>query len=426
MVIPSSARLRSAAPVICAAVLLLAAESCGSTNSTSRQPSLGVAYVGPADMYLREDLAAKSASVVEVKHGDRLEILETRRRLVRVRTAAGVEGWVDANLLLSAEQMEELRRMAGGAEKFPSQGAATVFEALNVHTEPSRSAPSFAQIPEGGSAEVLAHRATPRGVSAKSPPLAKAVKAPARPPKKDAKKDAKGAALPPPHAPGPPGDWQQISRPRSSDLPGFVPPTTPPPAPLEDWDLIRTKDGKVGWVLARMLSMAIPDEVAQYAEGQRITAYLAIGEVADGEQVKKNWLWTTAGNSLRLCDFDGIRVFVWSTRRHRYETAYIERNVTGFYPVELTAIPGGKEKGFSLIAEDKDGTPMKRTYAFSGYHVRVVSKVPVVRGAGTSPAAPDTVSTTNAAAAPATGSAWWQPGGWWQKASAGARRWFNR
>ena len=94
--------------------------------------------------------------------------------------------------------------------------------------------------------------------------------------------------------------------------------------------------------------------------------------------------------------------------------------------MELTAIPGGKEKGFSLIAEDKDGTPMKRTYAFSGYHVRVVSKVPVVRGAGTSPAAPDTVSTTNAAAAPATGSAWWQPGGWWQKASAGARRWFNR
>ena len=375
-------------------------------------------------MHLREDLAAKSASVVDVQHGDRLEILETRRRLVRVRTAAGVEGWVDANLLLSAEQMEELRRMAGGAEKFPSQGAATVFEALNVHTEPGRSAPSFAQIPEGGSVEVLAHRATPRGVAAKSAPLAKAMKVPAKPSKKDAKKNAKEAALPPPHAPGPPGDWEQISRPRSADLPGYVAPVTPPPPPLEDWDLIRTKDGKVGWVLARMLSMSIPDDVAQYAEGQRITAYLAIGEVADGDQVKKNWLWTTAGNGLRLYDFDGIRVFVWSTRRHRYETAYIERNVTGFYPVELTAIPGGKENGFSLIAEDKDGTPMKRTYAFSGYHVRVVSKVPVVRGAGTSPAAPDTVSETGPE--PARAGRWWQPGAWWQKASAWPRRWLAR
>jgi hypothetical protein len=424
VVTPSCTRWRSAAPVIFAAVLLLAAESCGSTNSSSRQPSLGIAYVGPAAMHLRDDLAAKSASFGEVKHGDRLEILETRRRLVRVRTDAGIEGWVDANLLLSAEQMEELRRMAGGAEKFPSQGAATVFEALNVHTEPSRSSPSFAQIPEGGSAEVLAHRATPRGASTKSPPLAKAVKAPAKPPKKSAKKDAKEAALSPPHAPPLPGDWEQISRPRSSDLPGYVAPVAPPPAPLEDWDLIRTKDGKVGWVLARMLSMSIPDEVAQYAEGQRITAYLSIGEVTDGDQVKKNWLWTTAGSGVRLYDFDGIRVFVWSTRRHRYETAYIERNVTGFYPVELAAIPGGKENGFSLIAEDKDGTPMKRTYAFSGYHVRMVSKVPVERGVGKSPSAPDTVSATNPAAAPAIG--WWQPRGWWQKASAGARRWFNR
>ena len=41
-------------------------------------------------MNLRQDLAAKSAAVVEVKHGDRLDILETRRRLIRVRTREGV------------------------------------------------------------------------------------------------------------------------------------------------------------------------------------------------------------------------------------------------------------------------------------------------------------------------------------------------
>ena len=34
---------------------------------------------------------------------------------------------------------------------------------------------------------------------------------------------------------------------------------------MEDWNLIRTKDGKAGWVLSRMLVMAIPDEVAQYS-----------------------------------------------------------------------------------------------------------------------------------------------------------------
>ena len=194
----------------------------------------------------------------------------------------------------------------------------------------------------------------------------------------------------------------------------------------------------------------------------RITAYLAIGEVADGDQIKKNWLWTTASTGLHLADFDGIRVFVWSKSRHRYETAYIERNVTGFYPVQLVDIPGGKEKGFSLIARDRteqdkaaqarvaqgktagpgkgkrdkttrdkgaqdkdakdrdaqdnNGALMKRTYAFSGYHVRLVSKEPVVRGAEESSPALDTAS--GASPQPA-------PGGWWHKISAWPRRWFS-
>jgi hypothetical protein len=415
-------RLRPAAPVIVATAVFITVVfgtlSCGSQTSSSQQPSIGSAYVGPATMHLREDLAAKSAPVVEVKHGDRLDILETRRRLVRVRTVEGVEGWVDANLLLSAEQMDELQRMAGGAEKYPSQGTATVFEALNMHTEPSRPSPSFAQIPEGGSVEVLAHRATPRGASTKSAPLPKTFKA--AKPKKATKEDAKKAAalLPRPAAPQPPGNWEQMSRPRSSDLPGYEAPAAPPPAPLEDWNLVRTKDGKVGWVLARMLYMAIPDDVAQYAEGNRITSYLAIGEVNDGDDVKKNWLWTTASSGLHLNEFDSIRVFVWSTRRHRYETAYIERNVTGFYPVELADIPGGKEKGFSLVAADKDGTRMKRTYAFSGYHVRMVSKTPLASPEETSSVTPSGSSAPHETATAA--------GGWWQKVSAWPRRWFSR
>jgi len=50
---------------------------------------------------------------------------------------------------------------------------------------------------------------------------------------------------------------------------------------------VRTKDGSVGWVLARNLYMSVPDDVAQYAEGKRITAYLALGDVRDGNEVKQ-------------------------------------------------------------------------------------------------------------------------------------------
>src|SRR5580692_6604534 len=125
-------------------------------------PAIGLAYVGPVSLNVRQDMAAKSPGVTEVNHGDRLDIIDVRRRLVRVRTVNGVEGWADANLLLSAQQMDDLRKLAEDAQKLPSQGAATVFEALNMHTEPSRTSPNFHQIPEGGSVEVLTHRPTPR------------------------------------------------------------------------------------------------------------------------------------------------------------------------------------------------------------------------------------------------------------------------
>ncbi len=373
-----------------------------------------------------------------MKHGERLDIIDVRRRLVRVRTVNGVEGWVDANLLLSAQQMDELRKLAEDTKKLSSQGAATVFEALNMHTEPNRPSPSFHQIPEGGSVEVLAHRATPR--TAVRPRGAALVKAAAPPKASKPKAPKKGAAvylLPLPAPPSPPANWEKISRPRASDLPDFTPPETLAVS-LDDWDLVRTKDGTVGWVLARMLYMAVPDDVAQYAEGKRITAYLALGDVRDGDEIKHNWLWTTADSSLKAAEFDSFRVFVWSKSRHRYETAFIERNVTGFYPVELADVGAGElvkktggrnrekdrdqnadqEKGFSVIVQDKNGALFKRIYGFSGYHVRLISKSPVTRrdtliAMSDAPAA-DTDAESNAPA---------QSGGWWQKIM---RRWRRR
>jgi len=436
VVISSFSGSRRAALLLLACCGSLALVSCHSpAPGASQMPVIGLAYVGPVSVNLRRDIAAKSPGVTEVKHGERLDIVDVRRRLVRVRTVNGVEGWVDANLLLSAQQMDELRKLAEDSQKLPSQGAATVFEALNMHTEPNRPSPSFHQIPEGGSVEVLAHRATPR--SAVRPRGAALVKAAAAPKASKQKASKKGAAylLPLPAPPLPPANWEKLSRPRASDLPDFAPAETPAVS-LDDWDLVRAKDGTVGWVLARMLYMAVPDDVAQYAEGKRITAYLALGDVRDGDEVKHNWLWTTADSSLKTAEFDSFRVFVWSKSRHRYETAFIERNVTGFYPVELADVTarelvkqtGGRnrerdreqntdqEKGFSVIVQDKDGALFKRIYGFSGYHVRLISKTPVARR--------DTlIAMSDAPAVDAGSSAPAEPGGWWRKMM---RRWRKR
>lgn len=350
----------------------------------SQQPSTGVAYVGPQTLNLRKDLSSKSAPVGTVRHAEKLEVLETRRRFVKVRTAEGVEGWTDSNLLLTPLQMEDLQRLADSTAKLLSEGTATVYEPLNMHTEPNRQSPSFFQVPEGGSVDVIGHRLSPRFPP--SPPARQApVARKTAPSKKTKSKEAKPSAflLPPPQPPAPPAHWQEMSRPRLSDLANANrnaanagrAAAEPATAPMDDWNLVRMRDGKAGWVLARMLVMSIPDEVAQYAEGHRITAYVSLGDVKDGSETKHNWLWTTQSGGPQPGEFDSFRVFVWSIRRHRYETAYIERNVKGYYPVAAEARPGQEEKAFSLVLEDKDGHLYKRTYGFAGYHVRMISKV---------------------------------------------------
>ncbi len=144
------------------------------------------------------------------------------------------------------------------------------------------------------------------------------------------------------------------------------------PVILEDWSLVRTKDNQCGWVLSRNLVMSIPDEVAQYAEGKRISSYFDLGAVPDDVKgTKHNWLWTTSSR-VEPFDYDAWRVFLWNRRRHRYETSYRQRDVEGYFPVQVDP-PGADAFGrtFSLITKDDDGKYRRRSYLFDGTRVHL-------------------------------------------------------
>ena len=385
--------LLRAGPVL----LALGLVSCES--GPKRANPIGEAFVGPVVLKIRRDIPLESPVVATVKHGERLDLLQRRRRLFRVRVPSGVEGWTDERQLLAKEDMEKLRELAARAARMPPQGQATAFGELNVHTQPSRPSPSFLQIKENEKFEVLSHLAAPRTDVARKALLPPAPKK-TRPEVKKAPKEPKYpplAALPPP--PGPPENWLELSKTNLS-----LEETSPEeqesekeakPVALDDWSLVRTASGESGWVLTRRLVMAIPDEVAQYAEGHRIVSYFSVGEVADGEQRKSNWLWTTMGEGNRDYDFDSFRVFVWSLRRHRYETAYIERNLRGYAPVLLDQVElssaktrsakDAKYPGFSLCIEKKDGQRYRRSYAFLTNIVRYAGEQPCEAAAPETP-----------------------------------------
>jgi hypothetical protein len=365
-------------------VLALGLLSCEDRRPHSNP--IGEAYAGPAVLKIRRDIPLESPVVATVKHGERLELLQRRRRFFRVRVASGVEGWTDERQLLAREDMDKLKELATRAARIPVQGQATSFGELNVHTLPARQSPSFLQIRENEKVEVLEHVVAPRTELPQKPLVPPA---PKKAPVKKAPKEPKYprlAPLPPP--PGPPPNLLELSR---TDLDSDDTADADKdeeaeqkPAPMDDWSLVRTKDGQSGWVLTRRLVMAIPDEVAQYAEGRRIVSYFPLGEVQDGDQKKQDWLWTTIGSGIHPYDFDSFRVFIWSLRRHRYETAYIERNLHGYAPVLLKTVElsnskgdsSAKYPGFSVCFEKSDGQRYRREYAFLSNVVRSAGEGP--------------------------------------------------
>lgn len=364
--------------------LLLIAASCTGVHTSDE---LGEAYIAPTTLNLRRDLTQKNSIVAVLKHGEHVGIIDVRRRFVKVRTKAGQEGWVDSLQLLSTEQMDQIRKETEKALKLPSEGSATVFEALNIHLDPDRRSPAFALITEGTYVDVLARRLTPKESAPLRPPsLLKERPQPlTRKQRREKERAARGGIKlpPPPKPPKPPENWQELSTGRidgaesTADLRAKQKNKATElkkPAVLESWTLVRTKDKQCGWVLSRNLMMAIPDEVAQYAEGKHITSYFDLGTVNDEEKgAKHNWLWTTVSGKTSY-DYDSWRVFLWNRHRHRYETSYRMRDVEGYFPVHVDpADPNVFGRTFHLITKDEDGKLRTRTYVFDTMRVHLIN-----------------------------------------------------
>jgi hypothetical protein len=374
---------------------------CGANQPQG--PVIGEVFAGPSQLELRKEILPSSPVVANVKHGEKLEIVQVRRKFFKLRTPWGAEGWTHERSLLSKAEVDELTKLRQSSAKQHSQGTALFSQRTNVHTEPVRASPSFTQIEENEKVAVLLHRITPRAAegnrkSLLPPPKPK----PAR--KKKAVKekkhvDLKGNPLPPfPKAPQPPADWIELSRSRTFAPELEVPaePAPPKPAgpqvqPMDEWSLVRRSNGDAGWVLRSRLMFDLPDYILQHAEGKRITSCFILGQIQDKEgKPKPVYLWTTVSSRYADHDFDLMRLFFWNVRRERYETGYIERNMRGFLPIVLQVVnapksaqPGDKLQGLTFEAE-KDGQRVRRSYAYLGDRLRFVGQEPVTSAPGVS------------------------------------------
>jgi SH3-like domain-containing protein len=294
---------------------------------------LEVAYVSGVQATLRDHVAAVYEKAGVVKNGERVEVLDHDRRFVKVRTVNGTTGWMEQRYLVSQEVFDQIQKLTADNQNDPVQARGVTRNDTNLHVEPGRDTEHLYQISSGEKLSLLKRGTAekPGGVAA----LSRSVK----PGSKKNEQDRKPVPV------------------------------------IEDWWLVRDSHNRVGWVLARMIDLDVPLDVAQYAEGQRIVAFFVLNQVLDGDKKVAQYLTvlTEPKDGLPF-DFNQIRVFTWNVKRHRYETAYRER-MEGVLPVTVSQENFEKEgmlPAFVIRVKDDNGNVAERKYKLNTPIVRRV------------------------------------------------------
>ena len=322
-------------PLLCIPIFFLLFFSSACNRGRGRV--LEVAYVSGVQATLRDHVAAVYEKAGVVKNGDRVEVLDHDRRFVKVRTSNGTTGWMEQRYLVSQEVFDQIQKLTADNQNDPVQARGATRNDTNLHVEPGRDTEHLYQISLGEKLSLLK-----RGTAEK------------------------------------PGAVAALSRSTShSAMPGSKKnEQDKKPVPvIEDWWLVRDSHNRVGWVLARMIDLDVPLDVAQYAEGQRIIAFFVLNQVQDGDKRVAQYLTvlTEPKDGLPF-DFNQIRVFTWNVRRHRYETAYRER-MEGVLPVTVSQENFEKEgvlPAFVIRIKDDNGNVTERKYKLNTPIVRRV------------------------------------------------------
>lgn len=292
------------------------------------KPAVQYVYVTAKDTYLRDRVAAVSNRVGQVQNGEKLQVLDHGRHWLKVQTGTGTMGWIQEREVATQAVGEAFEKLAAEHRNDPQVASGATRDVVYLHLQPGRETEHFYLLPENDKLKVL-RRATlvKSGVTALTARAQRTI--PQAAGSKPALKPEPGSAA------------AKAEEAKAADA---------PPPIYEDWWLVRDAAGHTGWLYGRMMDVDAPDTLTRYAEGQRMVGAYMLSTVYDAEAPfsdKNVPIYVTVlgpYSSGLPYDFDQVRVFTWSVAKHRYETAFRDKNIEGYLPVSLMKLkdPYGK------------------------------------------------------------------------------------
>jgi hypothetical protein len=289
-------------------------------------------YVSARQMYLHDRVAAVSNRVAEVKNGQKLQVLAHGRRFLKVKTEKKEIGWLEERAVIDEKTYEGFQQLAKQHKDDPVIATATLRDDIYLHILPGRQTDRFYLLDGDTKVQLLARASVLKAAPGSRPAPKPLTPKPATSPAAKAAAPAAGA--------------KSAAKLAASETASAVAPEPPPP-PMEDWWLARDGQGHTGWLLAGGVYVDLPDEIAIYSEGQRMLGAYVLNQVFDAEantpnhQVTQYVAVLAPPKSGLPFDFDQVRVFCWSLKRHRYETSFRLRPIKGYLPVRVMSSPSG-------------------------------------------------------------------------------------
>jgi hypothetical protein len=317
--------------------------------------AVSTGYVGERDVTMWNTVAQVREMVTVLHYGDRVEVLRQEGAAAQVRTANGVIGWImDARMLMDPALSDQSAKLLARARTMPVQARGQTKTVSNVRVEPGRNSQRIFQLPRGTPVLVLGRTVADVTQSTEEGPAENKNSGGAEEPKREdwlfILRAENGPALisdAPSAETSPEAKGSSLTGPVSSG-PGAQPATSPATS-LKVTPI-------AGWVLARFIEPDLPGPVRDYASSAdlRVVAWFELNRVPDGSggEAPQYLVAGTRGGEGQTCDFSMLRVYTWGKVRQRYETAYVESDLCGKLPIEVSRPAAGPEFHFADIGDN--------------------------------------------------------------------------